>query len=215
MHSIFCLKNKIMPNPKVSIIMPVYNAMPYLEMAIKSIFGQTYENWELIIVDDCSKDGSWEYLKQIKEPRIRLYRNKNNMGCPYTCNKAYELCRGRYVARMDSDDISFPERIEKQVLFLENNPEIDVIGCGLVKIDNSFKIIQLNLPKTNHKDIIDFNRSLLFGPNIGITDGTLVGKIEWFQKWNYDHKVPYGFDLYFRACYQSKYGTNKSNEHLF
>jgi glycosyltransferase involved in cell wall biosynthesis len=114
--------------PLVSVIMPVFNSAKYLKSAINSILNQTYENIELIIVDDGSTDESVEIIKLISSSKIKFSQNEKNLGVSATRNRMIDLAKGKYLALMDSDDISTSYRIEKQVDFLEKNDEYGLIG---------------------------------------------------------------------------------------
>lgn len=113
--------------PLVSVLLPVYNGVPYLEEAVRSVLAQTYDNFELIIVDDGSTDESGSVIGKFKDPRIRSYEQENQ-GLAATLNRAIKLARGKYLARQDQDDISFPLRFEKQVTFLETYPDYGMVG---------------------------------------------------------------------------------------
>ena len=126
---------------KISFIMSVYNGMPYLVEAVKSILDQTYKNFEFIIVDDGSTDNSWRYLKSLKDPRVKLIKNKKNLGLPKSLNIALRQAQGDFVARMDADDISKPERLHIQLNFMELNPQIDICGSFVSVIDENGKLI--------------------------------------------------------------------------
>lgn len=117
--------------PKVSVIMPVYNAKKYLNKAIDSILNQTYTDFEFIIIDDASSDGSQEIVKSYSDPRIRFYINEKNMGVAATLNRGIEIARGEYIARMDSDDISLPNRLQEQVDFLDVRHDVGVVGANV------------------------------------------------------------------------------------
>ena len=121
----------------VSIIMPSYNTAPYIEETIQSVLNQTYTNWELIIVDDCSTDNTDEVLETIKDDRIRCFKNEKNSGAAVSRNKALREAKGQWIAYLDSDDLWMPEKLEKQIEFMEENgyafsytnyEEIDVNG---------------------------------------------------------------------------------------
>lgn len=121
----------------VSIIMPSYNTASFIEETIQSVLNQTYTNWELIIVDDCSTDNTDEVLENIKDSRIRYFKNDKNSGAAVSRNKALREARGQWIAYLDSDDLWMPEKLEKQIHFMENNgyafsytnyEEIDVNG---------------------------------------------------------------------------------------
>lgn len=105
----------------VSIIMPSYNASKFIEASINSILKQTYENWELIIVDDCSSDNTVELINSINDSRIRLYKNEKNSGAAISRNKALREAKGRWIAFLDSDDVWLPEKLEKQLNFMKKN----------------------------------------------------------------------------------------------
>ena len=115
-------------NPAVSIVMPVHNGEKYLREAIESILNQTFKDYELLIIDDGSTDKSVEIMGSFKDKRIRLVHNEKNLGISKSCNKGIKYARGKYIARMDADDISLPERIEKQALFMEKNHHIGICG---------------------------------------------------------------------------------------
>lgn len=121
----------------VSIIMPSYNTASFIEETIQSVLNQTYTNWELIIVDDCSTDNTDEVLENIKDSRIRYFKNDKNSGAAVSRNKALREARGQWIAYLDSDDLWLPEKLEKQIHFMETNgyafsytnyEEIDVNG---------------------------------------------------------------------------------------
>jgi glycosyltransferase involved in cell wall biosynthesis len=129
--------------PLVSVIMPNYNNEKYLPEAIESILNQTYENFEFIIIDDCSNDGSWDLIKKYakKDKRIRPFRNKINLGCTKSLNVGLKNANGIYIARMDSDDISITKRFEIQIDFLLNNKKVGVCGTNVILIDKTGKLI--------------------------------------------------------------------------
>jgi len=117
-----------MHQPLVTVLMPVYNAAKYLKDAINSILEQTYSNFEFIIIDDGSTDESLDIIKSFNDKRIKLFENGNNIKLIATLNKGIDLAQGKYIARMDADDISLPERFEKQINFMENNPNVGLCG---------------------------------------------------------------------------------------
>ena len=114
--------------PRISVIMPAYNAEKYIREAIDSILAQTYTDFEFIIIDDASTDATASIVESYSDERIRFFRNEHNMGVANTLNRGLDLAVGEYIARMDSDDISLPERFAKQVEFMDTHT--DVIVCG-------------------------------------------------------------------------------------
>src|SRR3954452_11229500 len=110
--------------PRVSVVMPVRNAMPYLDIAAESILGQTFQNFEFVILDDGSTDGSTERLREwaMRDPRIRLLEEKHNLGPALSSERVARAARAPVVARMDADDVSHPRRLEEQLDVLDNFP---------------------------------------------------------------------------------------------
>ncbi len=119
--------------------MPVFNSENYLEESILSILNQTYKNFELIILDDGSTDESKHIIAQYaqSDKRIRPYYSSKNIGIVKRLNEGLSLAEGNIIARMDSDDISLPKRLETQLLFLNDNPQIDVVGASTITIDSN------------------------------------------------------------------------------
>ena len=125
-------ENKLLENPLVSIALPVFNAEKTLAIAIRSIIYQTYSNWELFVIDDGSTDNSLLIAQSFKDSRIVVISDGKNKGISSRLNQALTLCKGEYFARMDADDVSFPERIEYQVKYMSLNRNIDLLGTGII-----------------------------------------------------------------------------------
>lgn len=114
--------------PTISVLMPAYNAAAYIREAIDSILNQTFTDFEFVIINDGSTDATEEIILSYSDERIQYYTNKCNMGIVKTLNRGIDLCRGKYIARMDADDISMPNRLEKQIHCLEANSQIVASG---------------------------------------------------------------------------------------
>ena len=117
--------------PTLSILMPIFKTAPYLRDAVDSILSQSFTDFELIALDDCSPDNANEILNQYNDPRIIRYLGTENLGLSNVLNIGLDMARGKYIARMDSDDISLPERLQTQVDYLESHPDIDLCSCGM------------------------------------------------------------------------------------
>jgi glycosyltransferase involved in cell wall biosynthesis len=128
-------------SPRVSVVMSVHNGEKYLRDAIESILGQTFSDFEFIIIDDGSSDGSAEIVAAYSDQRIRFIRNEQNIGLTRSLNKGLDLADGAYIARMDSDDISLPERLAKQVAFMDTNLQVGACGTWALDIDEAGHII--------------------------------------------------------------------------
>ncbi|WP_078211230.1 glycosyltransferase [Flavobacterium sp. LM5] len=133
-------------NPKITVLMPVYNCELYIKEAIDSILNQTFTDFEFLIIDDASTDETVSIIKENKDSRIQLIEKPVNTGYTISLNYGLKVAKGEYIARMDGDDISLPERFAKQVAFLDSNP--DVVLCG-----SNFRIIEtekiISLPEDN------------------------------------------------------------------
>jgi glycosyltransferase involved in cell wall biosynthesis len=137
--------------PLVSILMAVYNGEKYLREAIESMLNQTYTNFEFLIINDGSTDTTEEIIMSYQDERIRHIKNEQNLKLIASLNKGLDLAIGKYIARMDADDISMPERLEKQVEFMERKPEIGVLGSWVEIIGKEEPMIIQH--KTNFNDI--------------------------------------------------------------
>lgn len=127
-------------HPLISVILPVYNAESFLRNSIFSILDQTLPDFELIVIDDGSTDSSLRIIQQIQDSRIVLI-SRENRGLPSTLNEGISLAKGNFIARMDADDISLPNRFEKQYLHLCNNPEIDILGTQALLINENNLVV--------------------------------------------------------------------------
>jgi len=169
-------------NLTVTIGIPVYNAERYLNIAINSVLSQTWTDFELLISIDGASDNSADIAQLYTDPRIRLIISNENKGVAFRINQQVQMARGNFFARMDADDIMFPERIEKQVNFMLDNPDFDVIGSQAVVIDEDNKIIGFR-----HSDTLFTNLSIQ--KKILFIHPTVFGRTDWFRK------NPYSEDL--------------------
>jgi len=118
-------------SPKVSILFPVYKTAAFLKEAVDSMLSQTFTDFELIVLNDCSPDNAEEIMDAYDDPRIVRYRGERNVGLGNVLNVGISMARGEYIARMDSDDISLPERLQFQVDYLDAHPEYDLVSVGM------------------------------------------------------------------------------------
>ena len=125
--------------PLISVLMPVYNGEAYLREAIDSILGQTFTDFEFLIINDGSTDGTKDIILSYTDPRIRYIENEQNLKLIATLNKGIDLCQGKYIARMDADDVSVPERLQKQVEYMEANVTVGILGTGFTSYGSSSK----------------------------------------------------------------------------
>jgi len=162
--------SKLMVLPKISVIMPVYNAEVYISQAIQSILNQSYKKFELIIVNDASSDKSLDIINgyKSKDKRIKIINLDNNQGIAIALNNGIAIAQGEYIARMDADDISLPFRLYKQLKFMESNRACGVCGSWVETIDkngNSLDVWKSPLTHESIKSELLFN-SVLYHPTI-------------------------------------------------
>ena len=119
-----------MSHPKVTLLMSVFNGQSYLKEAIESILNQTFEDFEFLIINDASKDNSLRIIQSFDDSRIKLVHNSDNIGLTKSLNKGIDLAKGEFIARMDCDDISLPERLSMQVSFIDKNPDIGILSSA-------------------------------------------------------------------------------------
>lgn len=135
---------------------------------MESIISQTFQDWEFIICDDCSSDGTIDILKEYESSypeKIIVLKNEQNFRLSYSLNRCLKLAKGKYIARMDGDDISLPNRLEEQVNFLDSHPEYDVVGCAMIPFDeNGEREPRCAIPEPTSRDMV--HRSPFFHATI-------------------------------------------------
>ena len=180
--------------PLVTISIPIYNAERYLRFAIQSCINQTYKNWELLLMCDGSTDSSTSIAKEMAscDNRIKVVDDGTNKGLIYRLNQSIQLAKGDYYARMDADDIMCITRIEEELKYLIEHPDVDVIGSSIMTIDSDNNII---------------GNGYMEGVVSGFVHPTVMGKISWFRNNRYTdwaHRAE-DFELWNRTYSQSSF----------
>ena len=145
-----------MPEPikNITVLMPAYNCGKYIAHSVKSILSQTHKDFELIIIDDGSDDNTEEIVMSFKEPRI-IYRKTVHMGTSAALNLGLSIALNDWVARIDADDLNVPDRLEKQIKFLDENPDYDIVSCWSVYFKDPAKVLFLLEEPVEHEDIYE------------------------------------------------------------
>jgi len=160
----------------ITVGIPFFNDSRYLDMAIRSVFNQSYQDWILILIDDGSTDGSLDIAyKYNDDPRVKIVSDRLNKKLPARLNQMIDMADTKYFARMDADDIMHPERLAIQLEILENNPDIDVLGTNAYTIDADNNITGLRQPSSN--EIITAH---------GFIHPSVMAKSSWYKKNKYD-----------------------------
>lgn len=216
-------------NPVVSVLVGVYNEEKYIEASLQSLLDQTFGDFEVIVVDDCSTDSSVEIVQLFDDPRVRLLENEENIGLTKSLNRALDAAEGRYVARQDADDLSYPSRLEREVAYLESHEDVALVGTGAYLIDGDGEIRQERtvLETVSFDDLVAKNH---------IIHGSILARTDVFESvGRYDDLFRYSQDLdmwlriaeeheirnipeplyYFRIHDESVYFSSKENSMLY
>lgn len=198
---------------KVSIAIPFYNAEKYLRDSIRSVFAQTHQDWELILMDDGSTDGSLAIAKSIKDPRVSVYSDGENKKLAARLNEISNLAKYDIIARMDADDLMSPTRIEKQLNILKENLNIDLVSTGLFSVSDNLDILGA---RWHHHSTISFH-DLISKNSCGIVHASIIGRKEWFLRNKYDAKLKLAqdYDLWLRASKNNDLNIFLMNEPLY
>ncbi len=185
--------------PLVSVVMPAYNAEEYIGEAIESILAQTYKDFEFIIVDDGSKDRTKEIINEYtkKDNRIKVFVQEKNLGISAALNRGISEAKGKYIVRMDTDDYSYPTRIETQVNFMETHPKVVVSGAAIQICDEKLNLLHVRTYNPTDKAI----RKNIFKYNPFAHPATIWRKEELITAgvYNKDLCDVEDYDLYFRV----------------
>lgn len=186
--------------PLVSVVMTVYNAADYLSEALDSLVFQTYPNLEFVIVDDGSTDKSWKIIQKYSrlDPRFKIFQLKKNSGCSVASNYAFTRCKGKYIARLDADDIAYPNRFTLQTNYMEANPQVVMLGgqCDIINEQNKL-VGQKSFPLT-HQNIVNslFSINPIQHPACMFRASTLKkAKIKYEKEWIISHDLKIVFQL--------------------
>lgn len=183
--------------------MSMRNGASTVEAAVRSVVQQTLADWELIVIDDGSSDQSGDIVERFHDARIRIVREPRSAGLAARLNQAVALSRGEFIARMDADDICFPERLASQVTRLREDPQLDLIGCGVVVFTSDGELIGEMPMSPDHRDIVA-------QPFVGfpLPHPTWCGRAGWFRKnpYNADLRYAEDQDLLLRSFRHSRLG---------
>jgi glycosyltransferase involved in cell wall biosynthesis len=192
-------------SPKVTVVIPVYNREKYIAAAVEGILAQTFSNFELLVIDDGSTDNSVDIVRSYSDPRLRLVCNETNLGVPKTRNRGIELAQGEYLAFLDSDDWAYPERLAKQVAFLDSHPDYAAVGAWVVWMDEEGRTLKRIKRKALLPDEIAAQR--LF--QSGIENSASMARTAVLREYGHqeDYELSEDFDLWARIAAKYKLAT--------
>jgi glycosyltransferase involved in cell wall biosynthesis len=200
-------------SPKLTIGIPFYNNAETLGDAIRSVFAQTFHDWELILVDDGSTDHSLEIASSIKDSRVRVISDGQNRKLPYRLNQITREAQADFIARMDADDLISPLRFEKQLAILDNHPEIDLVTTGVCSITNDTRPVGLRCGSSAEPIT---GRKLLLG-QCAVVHAAMLGRKSWFVRNPYDETamLTEDYELWLRAFANKDFRVQILNEPLY
>ncbi len=166
--------------PCVSIGMSVYNCAATVDAAVRSIVNQTFSDWELLLMDDGSTDGTVDLARSHSDARIRIFSDRLHQGQGACLNQAIDLAQGKFFARMDGDDVSYPERLALPGEYLEEHPEIDLLGGGMLIFGRGGEVLGARESQVTHEQICRRPWAGFY-----IAHPTWLGRMEWFRKYLY------------------------------
>lgn len=199
----------------VTIGVSFYNAERYLEDAIKSILAQTYSCWELILIDDGSKDNSLQIAQAYAkaDSRIRVISDGENKRLPYRLNQVISEAKGCYIARMDADDLIAVDRLEKQVNFLEENKQFNLVSTGILSVKNNLSFVGYRGSKANKNPNL---ADAVLG-RTGIIHASILAKKDWYVRnlYNVDNKLAEDYELWLNAYLKNDLAVGFIEEPLY
>jgi glycosyltransferase involved in cell wall biosynthesis len=190
--------------PSVSIALSMHNAAATIQSAIRSLLAQSFVDWELIVLDDGSSDRSVELVQAFADDRIQVHSDGRQVGLATRLNQAIDLAQGRYIARMDADDVAYPDRLARQVDFLEAHPDVDLLGAGMMVFEGDGTPVGVFPSRATHEEICARPYSGFYLPH-----PSWIGRREWFRRWRYDPacRKAQDQDLLLRAYSTSRFAA--------
>ena len=180
----------------ITIAIPFYNAENYLLEAIRSVFAQTYKEWELLLIDDGSTDNSLNIARSVKDARVRVLSDGKNKRLAGRLNEVTKLAKYDFIARMDADDLMVANRLEIQMKEFAENPDIDIVTTGVFSVLNN-----LELKGVRGSDFLNPSFDDIIAKKVGITHAALIARKSWYQRNEYDEslKIAQDLDLWIRS----------------
>jgi glycosyltransferase involved in cell wall biosynthesis len=195
---------KTITEPGITIAMPFFNSAATLELSVRSLLNQSYDNFELLLCDDGSHDQGSGIAYRFNDPRVICWSDGRRLGLGARLNECIDRARGPYLTRMDADDIAYPDRLAQQMTFLLDHQEVDLCGGGAMVFGKHGRPLWRFSPPTDHGEIIGF---LFLG--FPLLHPAWMGRIEWFRRWRYDEntRVAQDQELLLRSYRNSRFAN--------
>jgi glycosyltransferase involved in cell wall biosynthesis len=196
----------------VTIAIPFFNAEAYLTDAIRSVFAQTYQDWELILIDDGSTDKSLEIAKSIKDDRVRVVSDGKNKRLAGRLNEVTKIAKFDFIARMDADDLIFPSKLATQLAHFEKDPNLDIVTTGVYSVTNN-----LEIQGVRGQDFEYPNFESIISRKLGVVHAAILAKKSWYERNQYDEslKIAQDLDLWIRAAKKNDFKIKSISDYLY
>lgn len=193
-----------MKEPKVCVIMPVYNGEKTIKLALASLLNQSYTNWECVIVNDGSTDGTRSILDSLKDPRFRIFHLNKNCGRGVARDEALKRSEGDYLAYLDADDMMYKDKLKVQVEFLEANPGIRMVSCGCITMNENFEALRASGMTSFMSDNI-----MKYGQALPLLLPATMVRLDQAKIFSYNHYLDVGedYDYFARYCEGYRYAN--------
>ena len=192
-------------SPKVTVLTSVYNGGKYLRETIESVLNQTYKDFEFLILNDCSTDHSRAIILSYGDPRIRLIDNEHNLGIVDSVNKGLKLARGEYISRLDADDIALPEKLEKQVYFLDQHPDIAFMASAFIVINSAGEFLREFRPPAESEQLKkELLRKNCLAQSSVMFRKTCIDAVGYYRK---EFPQAEDYDMWFRITEKFKFAS--------
>lgn len=191
-----------MKEPKVCVIMPVYNGEKTIKLALASLINQSYTNWECVIVNDGSTDGTRKILDSLKDPRFRVFHLDKNCGRGVARDEALKRSEGDYLAYLDADDMMHKDKLKVQVEFLQTNPDIQMVSCGCITMNENFEAL-----RASGRDDFVSDNIMKYGQALPLLLPAIMVRLDRAKIFSYNHFLDVGedYDYFARYCEGYKY----------
>jgi glycosyltransferase involved in cell wall biosynthesis len=196
----------------VTIAIPFFNAEAYLTDAIRSVFAQTYQDWELILIDDGSTDKSLEIVKSIKDDRVRVISDGKNKRLAGRLNEVTKIAKYDFIARMDADDLIFPSKLATQLAHLKKDSNLDIVTTGVYSVTNN-----LEIQGVRGQDFEYPNFDSIVSRKLGVVHAAILAKKSWYERNQYDEslKIAQDLDLWIRAAKKNDFKIKSISDYLY
>jgi len=196
----------------ITIAIPFFNAEAFLLDAIRSVFAQTYQDWELLLIDDGSTDNSLKIAQSVKDPRVSVISDGKNKRLAGRLNQVSKIAKFEFIARMDADDLIFPTKLATQLSYFEKDSNLDIVTTGVYSVKNN-----LEIQGVRGQDFEYPSFGSIISRNLGVVHAAILAKKSWYERNQYDEtlKIAQDLDLWIRAAKKNDFKIKSISDYLY